>query len=165
MEQICAVGRDEQLVAETIHQASEQSRSRIKELEAEQKALERQLERDSNALRKLVTEHAQDGLATDRMADLRDRIRLVEQQATKTREELIVLGRELLDEKQAAHALAVFDPVWHTLSGRYDWDVMWPRGAKARTVIHAVREQLGLQMRPARRAIEMLVLEKGRAKG
>jgi len=40
-----------------------------------------------------------------------------------------------------------------------------PRGAKAKAIIHAVREQLGLQMRPARRAIEMLVLEKGRAKG
>jgi len=50
------------------------------------------------------------------------------------------------------------------LPGRYDWDATWPRGAKAKAIIHAVREQLGLQMLPARRTVEMLVLEKGRAK-
>jgi len=46
------------------------------------------------------------------------------------------------------------------LSGRYDWDVRWRRGAKAGTIVKAICGQLGLQMQPARRRVEMLVLEK-----
>jgi site-specific DNA recombinase len=34
------------------------------------------------------------------------------------REELIALGRQLVDEKDVAKALALFDPVWETLSPR-----------------------------------------------
>ncbi|HUW31696.1 MAG TPA: TIGR03435 family protein [Planctomycetota bacterium] len=49
------------------------------------------------------------------------------------------------------------------LLGRYDWEATWPRGAKAKAIIHAVREQLGLQMLTARRTVEMLVLKEGRA--
>jgi site-specific DNA recombinase len=34
------------------------------------------------------------------------------------REELIALGRELVDEKEVARVLSLFDPVWETLSPR-----------------------------------------------
>jgi len=52
------------------------------------------------------------------MADLQDRIRAAEQRATQVREELIALGRQLVDEKEVAKALTLFDPVWETLSPR-----------------------------------------------
>jgi site-specific DNA recombinase len=58
------------------------------------------------------------------MADLQDRIRSTEQRATQVREELIALGRELVDEKEAARALALFDPVWESLSPREQVRVM-----------------------------------------
>jgi len=61
---------------------------------------------------------ATNGTATDRMADLQERIRSAEQRATQVREELIALGRQLVDEHEVARALALFDPVWETLSPR-----------------------------------------------
>ena len=45
---------------------------------------------------------ARNGTATDRMADLQDRIRAAEQRSTQVREELIALGRELVDEQEVA---------------------------------------------------------------
>ena len=54
------------------------------------------------------------GTATDRVADLQDRIRAAEQRSTQVREELIALGRNLVDEKEVARVLAVFDPVWES---------------------------------------------------
>jgi hypothetical protein len=56
--------------------------------------------------------------ATDRVADLQDRIRVAEQRSTQVREELIALERDLVDENETARALAVFDPVWETLAPR-----------------------------------------------
>ena len=50
------------------------------------------------------------------MADLQDLIRTAEQRATQVREELIGLSREIIDEKEIAQALSLFDPVWETLS-------------------------------------------------
>ena len=132
VDQIRSIGRDQTLVVETIRQAREQGQKRIGELEAERKALERQLERDNGALRKLASEITQGGLATERMADLQDRIRAAEQRATQVREELIALNGELVEEAEAARTLALFDPVWDTLSPR----------EQAR-VIHLLVEQVG----------------------
>lgn len=69
-------------------------------------------------MRKLAGRLATNGTATDLAADLQDRIRAAEQRGTQVREELIALGRELLDEKEVARALALFDPVWETLAPR-----------------------------------------------
>jgi site-specific DNA recombinase len=52
------------------------------------------------------------------MADLQDRIRAAEQRSTLIREELIGLERGLVDEKEVARALTVFDPLWETLAPR-----------------------------------------------
>jgi len=118
VDQIRALGRDEALVAETIRQAREQGQKRIGELEAEREALERQLARDNAALRKVASEAPRSGHAPERMADLQDRIRTAEQQATRVREELIALKGELVHEAEAVRALAQFDPIWDTLSPR-----------------------------------------------
>jgi site-specific DNA recombinase len=52
------------------------------------------------------------------VAELQERIQSTEQRATQVREELIALGRELVDEKEVARVLSLFDPVWETLSPR-----------------------------------------------
>jgi len=118
IDQIRCIGKDPALLAETMKQTRMQGQKRIKELEVEKRGLERDLKRQNAALQKLVGHLATNGTATDRMADLQDRIRTAEQRATQVREELIALGRELVDEREVARALALFEPVWETLSPR-----------------------------------------------
>ena len=72
----------------------------------------------SEERRKLVKHLGRAGTAPDRMADVQERIRAAEQRSTEVREELIAIGRELLDEKEVAKALALFDPAWDALSPR-----------------------------------------------
>jgi site-specific DNA recombinase len=118
VEQVRAVGRDPELVGETLKAARSKGRERVKELEAEKRALERDLARHNTELRKLAGRIATNGTATDLVADLQDRIRTAEQRTTQVCEELIALGRELVDEKEVAQALELFDPVWETLAPR-----------------------------------------------
>jgi len=118
IDQVRAIGRDQNLVAETIREAQVLGSKKTEDLKAEQKALERQLERDSSALRELVKQVARDPRAADEMADLQYRIRTAEQRATQVREELIALGRDLLDENETARVLKLFDPIWDSLAPR-----------------------------------------------
>jgi len=118
VEQVRCIGRDTELLAETLKETRTQGQKRIKELQIEQRGLERDLAHHTSELRKLAGRLATNGMATDRMADLQDRIRVTEQRATQVREELIGLGRELVDEKAVAKALELFDPVWESLSPR-----------------------------------------------
>lgn len=118
VDQIRAVGKDPGVIAETIRQTQTESAKRVRELETEQGALEKDLRRHNDNLRKLAGVLGRNGTATDRMADLEERIRSAEQRATQVREELIALGREMMDEKEATRALALFDPVWESLSPR-----------------------------------------------
>jgi len=118
VDQVRCIGRDSTLLAETLKQTRAQGQKRIKELEVEKRSLERDLKRHNGELRKLAGRLATNGTATDRVADLQDRIRVAEQRTTQVREELIALGRELIDEKEVARALSLFDPVWDSLAPR-----------------------------------------------
>ena len=118
VEQVKSIGRDTDLLAETLEQSRHQREESIKELEAEKRSLERQLNRYSTELRELAGRLATNGTATDRMADLQDGIRTAEQRATEVREQIIVLSRELVDAREVAQACSLFDPVWETLTAR-----------------------------------------------
>jgi site-specific DNA recombinase len=118
VDQVRSIGRDSTLLAETLKEARTAGRARIKELEAEERGLKRDFKRHSRELRELAGRLATNGTATDRMADLQDRIRAAEQRATQVREELIALGRQVVDEREVAKALTLFDPVWETLAPR-----------------------------------------------
>ncbi|MDR1611891.1 MAG: recombinase family protein [Planctomycetota bacterium] len=118
VEQVRGIGKDKTILAEVIGETRSKGQARINELEAARKGLERDLKRHHADLRKLAGRLAANGTATDHVADLQDRIRSAEQRATAVREELIALGRELIDEKEVARALALFDPVWEALSPR-----------------------------------------------
>jgi site-specific DNA recombinase len=118
VDQVRCIGKDGALLAETLEETRAQATARIRDLEAEKKGLERDLARHNAEIRKLAGRLATNGTATDRMADLQDRIGAGEQRNTQVREELITLGRERLDEREVARLLAVFDPVWETLAPR-----------------------------------------------
>ena len=124
LEQIRTMCKDSNLVAETIRQTRKQTDKRIRELETERAALEKDLLRHSDDMRKLAGQVSRNATAVDRMADVQERIRVVERRATEVREELIALERQLVDEKEAGKALVLFDPVWDSLSPREQVRVM-----------------------------------------
>lgn len=118
VDQVRGIGRDPALLAETLGAARAVAKARIKELEAEKAGLDRELRRHNAQMRALAGVAGTGGTATDRMADLLDRIRGVEQRLAAVRDELATLGRDLVDEKEAVRAMAAFDPVWDTLTLR-----------------------------------------------
>jgi len=115
IDQIKSIGRDTDLLAETLKESRHQREEAIGRLEAEKRALERELNRHNVELRKLA---GQDGSATDRLADLQDSIRTAEQRATEVREQIIALSRELVDAREVGDACRLFDPLWETLTAR-----------------------------------------------
>ena len=118
VDQIKCIGKDPGLLAETLEESRCQREEAIGKLEAEKRALERGLSRDSRELRELAAQGSQDGAATARMADLQDRVREAEQRATEVREQVIALSRELVDDGEVAEACSQFDPLWETLTAR-----------------------------------------------
>ncbi|HPF34955.1 MAG TPA: recombinase family protein [Candidatus Nanopelagicales bacterium] len=118
IDQVRGIGRDPSLLVETLGGARAEAKERMKELEAEKAGLERELKRHNAQMRELAGAAGSGGTATDRMADLLDRIRGAEQRLAQVRDELARLERGMIDENEAAKALAAFDPVWETLTLR-----------------------------------------------
>jgi site-specific DNA recombinase len=121
VEQIKCIGRDPQLVAETVHQTQMQTTQRMDELDAEKRRLEREIASFHHELQQLVRHTGaveQDGLAAARFADLQERIASAERRLLEVRDEADALQRDRIDEADVAQALAQFDPVWEALSPR-----------------------------------------------
>jgi site-specific DNA recombinase len=115
IDQVKAIGRDTDLLAETLAECRRQREDAIGKLDVEKRTLERELQRHNAELRKLA---GKDGQATDRLADLHDRIRNAECRATEVREKILALSRELVDAREVGEACSLFDPLWETLSAR-----------------------------------------------
>jgi len=121
VEQIKCIGRDPALLHQTLAQARQQDEARTTELEAEQRGLEKDLARWHTEIRKLSGQiHPGDdnNAVIARLADLQERIGLVEGRVRKVREQIQAIHHQLLDEDEAARALALFDPVWQALAPR-----------------------------------------------
>jgi len=119
VDQIKGIGRDPAVISETVAQAYELGRSQVTALDAERRGLERELSRWNDEVRKLVQQIApgdEDTPATARLADLQERIRGAERRATEIREQLVTLNRSIVNETEVARALAMFDPVWDSLT-------------------------------------------------
>ena len=108
IEQIRCVGRDPGLVAATLEEARRQAEEGIERLAAERSTVERELKRDTAALRK-TTDAA-------RLADLHDRIGTCERRFTKIREEIGSLRDGIVGEDEIRSALAQFDDLWAALA-------------------------------------------------
>ncbi len=119
LERIKCVGRDPGLVREVLAQARRQDQARSLELQAEQRALNRDLscwQGEINKLSGQLRPGEDNGSIIARLADLQERIRLVGGRADKLREQIKAIQEQLLDEEEAAAALSVFDPVWGSLT-------------------------------------------------
>lgn len=121
VEQIRAIGRDPNLLGETIDRARAQTKERMATLDAERTALTRDLAKRHAEVAKLVQDAPDanvDAHATARLADLQEQIRAAENRLVEIRQEHAGLGMELLDRRSVEQAMATFDPVWEALSTR-----------------------------------------------
>jgi site-specific DNA recombinase len=114
---IRGIGKNGEIIRATAAKVREEGERRAAELEAERRTHERDLKRLHTRLRSIVSESSVNG-SMDRLADLQDQIRSGEQQMTAIREAAIALQREVIDERDMANALSVFDPVWDSLAPR-----------------------------------------------
>ncbi|MCI0341379.1 MAG: recombinase family protein [Planctomycetales bacterium] len=124
VERIRAIGRDRDVVGETIEQARAQHAAHVKQLEAERQAAEKELKALNAELRRLLGSLGENGAATDRLADLQDKTRAAEQRMTEVRERAIAASRQLVDERDLSAALSLFDPVWEALFPREQARIM-----------------------------------------
>ncbi|MEP0847343.1 MAG: recombinase family protein [Phycisphaerae bacterium] len=115
VDQIRSIGRDPGVLAETIRQVRVQSQKAIADLERERGTLERDIARQSKALKQHLTAPGSNGLDVARQ---QDELRRLETRLTEVRERHVVLTRELVDEREVVQALSLFDPVWESLTPR-----------------------------------------------
>jgi site-specific DNA recombinase len=116
---IRCVGRDPDLLRDVLAQSREKDEARTAELEAEQRGLERDLNRWHGEVRKLSIQlkpGEDNGELVGRLADLHERIGTVEQRVGKVRGQIKEITDQLIPEEQASQALSAFDPVWETLT-------------------------------------------------
>ena len=118
VDQIRCIGKDSALLAETIRQTHTQGQKQVAEVETEKDRLEQELIRLDAKLRRLASKAGETDEATNEMAELQERIQADERRATELREKIIRLSRQIIDERELASALSLFDPVWDTLSPR-----------------------------------------------
>jgi site-specific DNA recombinase len=119
IEQIRYIGRDPALLHETLTQAQKQEDSRLAELDAERRVLERDLTRwhaDMQSLSGQVGGADGDRSVISRLADLQERIDMAERRLVGVREQMQEVRRQMIDEEEARQALAAFDPVWLSLT-------------------------------------------------
>jgi site-specific DNA recombinase len=122
VEHIRGIGSNETIIAATATKVREESERRLTELKIEQRGRKRELKRLHTSVQKLMSESfsvaSDHKLAIDQLADLQDRIRVLEQRMTTIHEEAVSIQKEAVDESDLTRALAAFDPVWESLSPR-----------------------------------------------
>jgi len=119
-ERVRCIGKDPALLAETLAQARSQVEKHLGRFESEQRALRREMQRHQDEIRSLISLTARNGdgstSATERLAELQQEIDLKERRATTIREELLALHDGMIDKREVASALSLFEPVWEALS-------------------------------------------------
>jgi hypothetical protein len=102
-------------------QAREQGEAAAAELLTERKGLEQDLawwHRDVQQLTAQLQPGEDNGPALARLAELQERIRLVEERVRQLHAQIQAAQGERLDEQEATTALMQFDPVWELLTPR-----------------------------------------------
>jgi site-specific DNA recombinase len=116
VDQIRGIGNDQALIRETVRQVAMQGEKRMKELEQEQRGLDRDLARWNGEVRGLIGDHSP--AATAHMADLNERITAAQARSAELTAEITALEAATIYEADIEKALAAFDPLWETLTNR-----------------------------------------------
>ena len=121
VEQIKEIGRDPELVTETIRQTQSQSAEQLVALAAERRRLSREHASHHRDLQSLAVQHPDSqsaGLAASRLADLQARIATAENRLHELTLEEDGVRDEVVDATDIENALAEFDGVWNALTSR-----------------------------------------------
>jgi site-specific DNA recombinase len=116
IDQIKCVGRDPAVLREVLAEANRQNDTRLAELDAEQRELERDLKNWHADLRRVSGEPTRNGATTARLADLQERIGQTERRIAAVGDEVAIIRNQALDPDDVAAALAWFTPVWDALT-------------------------------------------------
>lgn len=142
VERIRNIGRDRRIAAQTARKVWEQAEASMRDLRAELRTAEKELNRLERDLVKVAAAPGGNGLRTDRMADLQDHIQTLEARAAEVRGELALLESETISERELRQALEEFDPVWTALNT-----------AEQTRLIRALVERIGYDGRTGRIAV------------
>ena len=100
VDQIRAICRDPVLLDEKISQARKQGRSQVAVLESQRRELADELAHWNREIRSLIEQlpSDRDGMASDRLTDVREKIGEIELRAADVRAQIRTLGRTIVDE-------------------------------------------------------------------
>jgi site-specific DNA recombinase len=120
VQQLRGIGRDPALREATFAAACSQGQARIEDLKTERRGLEHSVAQWQAEIHTLMTAGVNNGSTPDisRLADLQERIRIAEQRSSEINAEVAALDGERVSEGEVESALAVFDPVWESLTSR-----------------------------------------------
>lgn len=142
VERIRGLGKDPQIAAETARKVREQAEASSGEFRAELKIAERELNRLQRDLVKVAAAPGGEGLRTDRLADLQDRIQTTERRVAEVLGELEVMDAEVVPQSELKRALEDFDPVWKALNT-----------AEQTRIVRALVERVGYDGRTGKVAV------------
>lgn len=118
VDQIRAIAADKGLRAEVYRQSQEQFDRANAELTTEQKGLEREIGWHQSDIHKLTSNGPTTGTASERLAELNDRVSLATARLQEIREQTETRKRERLSAADVDRAFREFDNVWNSLSPR-----------------------------------------------
>jgi site-specific DNA recombinase len=119
VDRVRCVGRNPALLHDVLAQVAAQQQTRTADLDAEGRTLAKDLSAWHGEVRRLsgqLRPGEDNGLLIARLADLQERIAAVEGRAAGVHDQIRSARKHLLDEGEAAEALAAFDPVWEQLT-------------------------------------------------
>ena len=134
VDQIRGIGRDPAVVAETVRQVREQANAESRPCVETGRTWSVPCGRTTASCGRLPAGELSADERVSRFAEVQDRIQVAQRRMAEIDAELVGLGRELIDEREVADALAEFDGVWESLKppeqtrmldlliDRVDWD-------------------------------------------
>ncbi|HRQ76170.1 MAG TPA: recombinase family protein [Phycisphaerales bacterium] len=118
VERIRDIGKDASLLEETLDQAREQEQSQLRELEQQQRAAEREMNRLDRQIQTAARDASADQYAAARLADLQDQFREAEMRHADLYQQIDEVQRRLITREDLQAAMASFDPIWEALTPR-----------------------------------------------
>jgi len=116
VDQIRAIGKDPQVMAQALEQARAQHEDQVAALEAKIRSADREAVQLRSEIKATAADAATSSRAAAHLAELHDRLRTAENRAGELREKIDCSERQAVNKAEVDAALSAFDPLWHTLS-------------------------------------------------
>ncbi|MBM3999074.1 MAG: recombinase family protein [Planctomycetes bacterium] len=124
VDQIRCLGQDAVLRAEVLRQSQTQTESSLRELQIEQRQLERQLARHQAEIRELVVAPKDSQIKSARVVDLHSQVTRHQQRLLEIKRQTDLIEDGRIGEADIDAAFSDFDSVWKALSNREQAEVL-----------------------------------------